>query len=109
MLKLDDDDIAIRVGGAANRALFEHYEQMAEATGSASTQNLLDEDTYVKFDGATDQHPLLRRAVADPQVRKLLLAPILVCTIDHLTPATESQRGGRQIAPMLRLWRLGVR
>lgn len=103
MLKLDDDDIAIRVGGAANRALFEHYEQMAEATGSASTQNLLDEDTYVKFDGATDQHPLLRRAVADPQVRKLLLAPILVCTIDHLTPATESQRGGRQIAPMLRL------
>ena len=41
--------------------------------------------------------------MADPHVCKLLLAPILVCTIDHLTPATESQRGGRQIAPMLRL------
>jgi CRISPR-associated endonuclease/helicase Cas3 len=33
----------------------------------------------------------------------LISAPLLVCTIDHLTPATESQRGGRQIAPMLRL------
>lgn len=31
------------------------------------------------------------------------MAPLLTCTIDHLTPATESQRGGRQIAPMLRL------
>jgi CRISPR-associated endonuclease/helicase Cas3 len=39
----------------------------------------------------------------DPQVRSLLAAPLLVCTIDHLTPATESERGGRQIAPMLRL------
>ena len=55
------------------------------------------------YEGQADQHPLLRRAVADPQVRALLLAPVLVCTIDHLTPATESERGGRQIAPMLRL------
>ena len=28
---------------------------------------------------------------------------MLACTVDHLTPATESLRGGRQIAPMLRL------
>lgn len=103
MLKLKDDDLAIRVGGSSSRALFEYHEQLAEASGSASKQDLLDEDTYVKFDGAIDQHPLLRRAVAEPQVRKILLAPILVCTIDHLTPATECQRGGRQIAPMLRL------
>ncbi|MBW9247734.1 MAG: type I-F CRISPR-associated helicase Cas3 [Acidithiobacillus ferriphilus] len=103
LLGLTDDDLAIRVGGSASRVLFEHYEAQAEATGSASQQSLLDEDTHVLFDGQADQHPLLRRAVADPQVRALLLAPVLVCTIDHLTPATESQRGGRQIAPMLRL------
>lgn len=103
MLGLGDDDLAIRVGGSANRALFEHYEAQAEATGSASQQALLDEDTHVLYEGRIDQHPMLRRAVADPQVRALLLAPLLVCTIDHLTPATESQRGGRQIAPMLRL------
>ena len=103
LLGLTDDDLAIRVGGSASRVLFEHHEARAEATGSASTQKLLEEDGYVRYDGQTDQHPLLRRAVADPEVRKLLLAPVLVCTIDHLTPATESRRGGRQIAPMLRL------
>ncbi len=103
LLRLGDDDLAIRVGGSASRALFEHHETLAENTGSASCQALDEEDAHVSYDGDVDAHPLLRRAVADPEVRKLLLAPLLVCTIDHLTPATESQRGGRQIAPMLRL------
>ncbi|MFD2111812.1 type I-F CRISPR-associated helicase Cas3f [Thiorhodococcus fuscus] len=103
LLNLSDEDLAIRVGGSANRTLFEHHEAQSEATGSASRQALLEEDGHVVFEGQIDRHPLLRRAVADPQVRKLLVAPLLVCTIDHLTPATESQRGGRQIAPMLRL------
>jgi len=103
LLNLDDDELAIRVGGAPNRMLFEHYEQLAEATGSASRQALLEEDSHVLFEGQHDRHPMLKRAVADPDVRKLILAPLLVCTVDHLTPATESQRGGRQIAPMLRL------
>ncbi|NMM37368.1 MAG: type I-F CRISPR-associated helicase Cas3 [Glaciimonas sp.] len=103
LLSLADDDLGIRVGGAASRALFEHYEQQAEATGSASRQALLDENSYVRFEGNQDAHPLLRRVMHDPQVRSLLAAPLLVCTIDHLTPATESERGGRQIAPMLRL------
>jgi CRISPR-associated endonuclease/helicase Cas3 len=103
LLGLDDDDLAIRVGGVASRALFEHYEAVAEATGSASRQDLLDEGTHVRFEGNHAAHPLLRRVMHDPQVRALLAAPLLVCTIDHLTPATESERGGRQIAPMLRL------
>ena len=103
LLGLGDDDLAIRVGGSASRALFKHYEQQAEATGSASRQALLDEDSYVRFEGNHDSHPLLSRVMHDPQVRALLAAPLLVCTIDHLTPATESERGGRQIAPMLRL------
>jgi CRISPR-associated endonuclease/helicase Cas3 len=103
LLNLGDDDLAIRVGGAASRALFEHHERQAEASGSASRQDLLDEDSHVVFEGNADAHPLLSRVMHDPQVRALLAAPLLVCTIDHLTPATESQRGGRQIAPMLRL------
>ena len=104
LLKLGDDELAIQVGGSASRALFEHYLELAEATGSASTQELLEEDGGVDFiEGSHDIHPLLRRVMHDPQVHKLLAAPLLVCTIDHLTPATESQRGGRQIAPMLRL------
>jgi CRISPR-associated endonuclease/helicase Cas3 len=104
LLNLGDDELAIRVGGAPNRMLFEHYEQEAEASGSASRQALFEEeDGHVLYEGQHDKHPLLQRAVADLEVRKLLLAPLLVCTVDHLTPATESQRSGRQIAPMLRL------
>ncbi len=103
LLGLGDDDLAIRVGGSASRALFEHYEREAEKTGSASRQSLLEEGSHVLFDGNADAHPLLQRVMHDPAVKALLAAPVLVCTIDHLTPATESQRGGRQIAPMLRL------
>ncbi|MCW5236210.1 type I-F CRISPR-associated helicase Cas3f [Verminephrobacter eiseniae] len=101
-LGLSDEQLAIRVGGSASRALFDYWEQQAEATGSASHQALLDEDGQVLFEG-NDQHPLLQRLTSDPQVRSLLTAPVLACTVDHLTPATESLRGGRQIAPMLRL------
>jgi CRISPR-associated endonuclease/helicase Cas3 len=103
LLGLGDDELAIRVGGSASRALFEHHEQEAEQSGSASTQSLFDEDGHVAFEGNTDGHLLLQKTMHDPGTSKLLAAPLLVCTIDHLTPATESQRGGRQIAPMLRL------
>jgi len=102
-LHLGEDELAVLVGGAASRALFEYYQQQAEASGSASTQSLLDEDSHVLYEGTTADHPLLARALADPDIRKLLSAPMLVCTADHLTPATESLRAGRQIAPMLRL------
>jgi CRISPR-associated endonuclease/helicase Cas3 len=33
----------------------------------------------------------------------MLSAPVLVCTVDHLMPASETLRGGHQIGPMLRL------
>ncbi len=101
-LGLGDEQLAIQVGGSASRALFEYWEQQAEATGSASRQDLLDEAGTVLYEG-NDQHPLLQRLTDDAKTRALIAAPLLVCTVDHLTPATESLRGGRQIAPMLRL------
>jgi CRISPR-associated endonuclease/helicase Cas3 len=102
-LHLDEEDLAILVGGSANRSLFEFYERQAERTGSASTQALLEEDSHVRYEGNVSSHPLLSRALTDDNIRKLLSAPMLVCTIDHIVPATESLRAGRQIAPMLRL------
>lgn len=102
-LHLNADELAIRVGGSGSRALFAYYQQQAEASGSASMQDLIEEDSHVLFEGNHADHPLLERAMHDPQIRNLLSAPMLVCTVDHLVPATESQRAGRQIAPMLRL------
>lgn len=102
-LHLGDDELAIQVGGSASRALFEYYEAQAETTGSASVQELIEEDSHVLFEGQIADHALLSKAMADQRIRSLLSAPVLVCTIDHLMPATEAQRAGRQIAPMLRL------
>ncbi|WP_095052247.1 type I-F CRISPR-associated helicase Cas3f [Pseudomonas sp. Irchel s3b2] len=102
-LHLKEDELAVRVGGAASRTLFEFFQARAETTGSASTQQLIDEDSHVIYEGQIADHGLLAKAMDNPDIRSLLAAPILVCTIDHLIPATEAQRAGRQIAPMLRL------
>ena len=103
LLNLGDDDLAIRVGDAASRTLFERRLNEAEDTGSGSSADLLDETSHVLFEGNLEASPVLSKALKNPQMRALLVAPILVCTVDHLIPATEATRGGRQIAPMLRL------
>ncbi|WP_310569538.1 type I-F CRISPR-associated helicase Cas3f [Gemmatimonas sp.] len=103
LLQLGDDELAIRVGGSASRALFEYHESQSSNRGSASLQDLVEEDAHVVFEGHVSDHPVLRKFGKDGNARAMLEAPLLVCTIDHLTPATESQRGGRQIVPMLRL------
>ncbi|MCM2496230.1 type I-F CRISPR-associated helicase Cas3f [Burkholderia glumae] len=101
-LGLTDQQLAIQVGGAVSRMLFDHHEAQAEASGSASAQALLDEGGQILFEG-DDRHPLLQRLTRDAKLRALIAAPLLVCTVDHLMPATESLRGGHQIAPTLRL------
>ena len=114
-LRLDDDELAIRVGGVASRELFEYFERQAEMSGSASEQALVEnddhasdndhvfDDGHVLFEGQIAKDGLLAKTKQEPNIQRLISAPLLVCTIDHLMPATEAQRGGRQIAPMLRL------
>lgn len=102
-LNLDEDELAVLVGGTASRALFAFHEARAEADGSASVQPLLEDDSHVLYEGVLADHPLLTRALADADIRKLLSAPLLTCTVDHLVPASESLRAGHQIAPLLRL------
>lgn len=103
LLGLGEDELAIRVGGTASRELFDFFSDQAASSGSASGQALIDEYSYVYFEGDFESHPILRRLSHDAGARKLLSAPVLVSTIDHLMPATEGTRGGRQIAPMMRL------
>ena len=120
-IKLDDGAMAIMVGGVAVRQLFEREQkkqgQVREATvkvalsvGSESAAELLPDDGYVVYEGALSEGPLrdwLTHTNGPGQrnsnAQKLVEAPVLVCTVDHLMPAVESTRGGHQIAPMLRL------
>lgn len=103
ILHLTSDDLAILVGGTASKALFDFYQAKAEVSGSESSVSLLEEDSYVSYEGCETNHPLLSRVMHDPQMRQFLSAPAMVCTVDHMVPATECSKGGRHIAPMLRL------
>lgn len=72
--------------------------------GSESLE--MDDDLDIEFDDdiEIDKNSLLKKWFEkEPKYQKLLYAPILVSTIDYLIPATEGTRGGRQIAPMLRV------
>ena len=97
-LALDSEDLAVLVGGGAIREL--HERARPKVPGSDSSEDLLPEQTHVKFEESLENGPLKEWLSRQPNA--LLNAPIVVCTIDHLMPATESTRGGRQILPMLR-------
>lgn len=105
-LGLGAADVGILAGGAATRQLygFAWGEETAENKPEEESyqEALLPEDAFLDYLSGSE-HPLQRWLSHSPDAVKLLEAPILCCTVDHLINATEGIRGGRQIAPMLRL------
>ena len=114
-LKLSDEELAIAVGGIAVKQLFENQQaktdqdkkvvkkESLEESGSESQEELIDPDMYVHYKGATGTHSLSKWTKRQKGLDDLLIAPVLVSTIDHLIPATEGTKGGRQIPATLRL------
>lgn len=112
-LNIDEEDLALLVGGQSVKQLFENERQKSvlkdekaertTITGSASQEPFLDEGIEVSSKIQLDSHSLGEWTRHDERIEKLLQSPVLVSTIDHLIPATEGSRGGKQIAPMLRL------
>jgi len=109
-LHLDDEDMAVMVGSQAVRQLHEQRTQETEEqvsrfarSGSESAEELLGQDQHLRYEGSLDDGQLSEWLKRDPRLHQLVSAPVLVSTIDYLMPATEGSRGGRQIAPMLRL------
>jgi len=108
-LDLNSENLAIAVGGSAVKQLFENAENTKAQkvddvdTGSDSHKEYLDTDLYVDYQGKLNSHGLSKWTQENDRIEKLIQAPVLVCTIDHLIPATEGTRGGKQIGPMLRL------
>ncbi|WKZ92700.1 type I-F CRISPR-associated helicase Cas3f [Chimaeribacter arupi] len=101
-LHLQPDDLAVMIGSSAARELYEQQHPEPD-DNSLSAQALFEEHQYVHYDGAPDNSPLQHWLQKDPKLKQLINAPVLVATIDHLMPATEGTRGGKQLAPMLRL------
>ena len=105
-LKLLDKDLAIAVGGIAVKQLFENQQakakkSQADDSGSASEEGW--NDLTVHYSGVSYEHNLSTWTKQEKGLDALLCAPVLVCTIDHLMPATEGTKGGKQIPATLRL------
>lgn len=108
LLGLTDAELAIAVGGVATKALFENSERKKKAeeefsSGSESAEDFLDPNLFLDYEVAEVEHSLHLWTKNNKRIEKLIQAPALVCTIDHLMPATEGTQGGKQIGPMLRL------
>ena len=106
-LSLKNDDLAVMIGSHAFQQLYE-LKSGTEVkdkcyTGSESQKDLFDENDYVSYEGTLDDGHLSRWLRGSPKLHKMVSAPILVSTVDHLISATEGCRGGKQIAPILRL------
>lgn len=108
-LNLNDEQLAIAVGGIAVKQLFENAQSkiteddQKQLIGSESQDDFLDPDLLVDYRGSLSDHSLSEWTKNNSRLQKLLDAPILTCTIDHLIPACEGTKGGKQIGPMLRL------
>ncbi len=110
-LHLTDDDLAVLIGSAAVQQLHSigKQSQLAEQaisnsrSGSESLADPIAEHLYVSYEGSLYDGRLKDWLNSSPKLNQLVSAPVLVSTIDHLMPATEGVRGGKQIAPMLRL------
>lgn len=107
-LKLNDEDIAVMIGSQAVLKLHHLDQQNDEPdqhqdAGSESLTPLFARHDTVHYEGINSESRLQKWFPSSEKAQKMLNAPILVSTIDHLIPATDGCRGGKQIAPMLRL------
>lgn len=102
-LGLGEDDLAVLVGSPAVKELQQQDNVPDTDTGSASEEALFESHQYVHYEGTINNGPLRQWLEKGSKLSQLVNAPVLVATIDHLMPATEGVRGGKQIAPMLRL------
>lgn len=109
-LKLQESDLAVLIGSKAISELHQSGKavgkddiepEQADA-GSESLESLQDEKDEVRWKGVLPEEELTT-VLTKEKDRKLLYAPVLVCTIDHIMAATETKRGGRYILPCLRL------
>ena len=112
--RLDSGELAVLIGSSAVKAL--HEQQRADTretesalSGSESSEPYFSEHESIIYDGTLEQSRIGRWLKSQDgrqqssKLQVLLSAPVLVSTIDRVIPATESARGGHQIAPMLRL------
>jgi CRISPR-associated endonuclease/helicase Cas3 len=106
-LKLKSDELSLLIGSQAVKDLHqqtrtpdlsEQQNNGSESSGALLKGELTLVENLPEYTGICAEW-----FKHDLKILKLIQSPILVSTIDYLMPANEGVRGGRQIAPMLRL------
>ncbi len=100
-------EMAVLIGSQAVKELHqlnrEAGQSIQEQQGSESAESLLKGELGLHHELPEYDGKFAQWFEHDKKILKLIQAPVLVSTIDYLIPATDGLRGGRQIAPMLRL------
>ncbi len=106
-LNINSDELSLLIGSQAVKDLHqqsstpdlsEQQNSGSESAGSLLKDEMTLDENLPEYTGICSgwfKH--------DPKILKLIQSPVLVSTIDYLMPANEGVRGGRQVAPMLRL------
>ncbi len=106
-LDLSENDVALLVGSQAVMDLqqisLEPEKSIEEDKGSQSAESLLKDEVILFESLELNPSEEISWLAHDEKILRLIHAPVLVSTIDYLIPASEGIKGGRQIAPMLRL------
>ncbi|MGD9823361.1 type I-F CRISPR-associated helicase Cas3f [Desulfobacter sp.] len=102
----DGSDLGVIIGSKAIADLHENKKNKKDKSvfeeGAESQESLMEDSSELFYDVDLPENELAT-VLPHEKSRKLLYAPILVCTIDHIISATETTRGGRYILPVLRL------
>lgn len=106
-MNLSYAELAVLIGSQAVKDLHQLGTQFKQSTheqqGSESAESLLKDELELHHELPEYDGEFAEWFEHDEKILKLIQAPVLVSTIDYLIPATDGLRGGRQIAPMLRL------
>ncbi|MFD1804972.1 type I-F CRISPR-associated helicase Cas3f [Pasteurella oralis] len=106
----EQDYLAVLVGSSAVRKLYELQQERAQqlaAQGSESIEQWFENMTVegaAYIESAVENEEISDFLTKkDQAMKKLLYAPLVSCTLDHIIAASESVRGGHHIVPTLRL------
>ena len=107
-IDLDNSELGVIIGSQAIKELYEKDSEKKEKEESDSAQDSGSESFDEIFPYDLDfeynvDEDILKTIITNKKHLKLLNAPVIACTIDHLMSATESLRGGHHILPCLRL------
>ncbi len=111
LLKLEEEEYAVLIGSQAVKKLYDknnssevdELKNEASFGGSESSEALMGKGENIYYRAIPNNRMLSKWLKESPKLQQMIDAPLLISTIDHLIPATDGVRGGKQIAPMLRL------